>query len=91
MNKSEFIQAMSEKSGLTVKDATTALNATLEVIQESLQKGESVSLVGFGTFEVKERAARTGRNPQTKKPIEIPASKAPSFKAGKPLKEAINH
>lgn len=91
MNKSEFIQAMSEKSGLTVKDATTALNATLEVIQESLQKGESVSLVGFGTFEVKERAARTGRNPQTKQPIEIPASKAPSFKAGKPLKEAINH
>ena len=91
MNKSEFIQAMSEKSGLTVKDATTALNATLEVIQESLQKGESVSLVGFGAFEVKERAARTGRNPQTKQPIEIPASKAPSFKAGKPLKEAINH
>ena len=91
MNKSEFIQAMSEKSGLTVKDATTALNATLEVIQESLQNGESVSLVGFGTFEVKERAARTGRNPQTKQPIEIPASKAPSFKAGKPLKEAINH
>ena len=91
MNKSEFIQAMSEKPGLTVKDATTALNATLEVIQESLQKGESVSLVGFGTFEVKERAARTGRNPQTKQPIEIPASKAPSFKAGKPLKEAINH
>ena len=91
MNKSEFIQAMSEKSGLTVKDATTALNATLEVIQESLQKGESVSLVGFGTFEVKERAARTGRNPQTKQPIEIPASKAPSFKAGKPLKEALNH
>lgn len=91
MNKSEFIQAMAEKSGLTVKDATTALNATLEVIQESLQKGESVSLVGFGTFEVKERAARTGRNPQTKQPIEIPASKAPSFKAGKPLKEVINH
>ena len=90
MNKSEFIQAMAEKSGLTVKDATTALNATLEVIQESLQKGESVSLVGFGTFEVKERAARTGRNPQTKQPIEIPASKTPSFKAGKPLKEAVN-
>ena len=90
MNKSEFIQAMAEKSGLTVKDATTALNATLEVIQESLQKGESVSLVGFGTFEVKERAARTGRNPQTKQPVEIPASKAPSFKAGKPLKEAVN-
>ena len=90
MNKSEFIQAMAEKSGPPVKDATTALNATLEVIQESLQKGESVSLVGFGTFEVKERAARTGRNPQTKQPIEIPASKAPSFKAGKPLKEAVN-
>ena len=91
MNNSEFIQAMAVKSGLTVMEATTALNATLEVIQESLQKGESVSLVGFGTFEVKERAARTGRNPQTKQPIEIPASKAPSFKAGKPLKEAINH
>ena len=91
MNKSELIQAMAEKSGLTVKDATTALNATLEVIQETLQKGESVYLVGFGTFEVKERAARTGRNPQTKQPIEIPASKTPSFKAGKPLKEAINH
>lgn len=90
MNKSEFIQAMAEKSGLTVKDATTALNATLEVIQESLQKGESVSFVGFGTFEVKRRAARTGRNPQTKQPVEIPASKAPSFKAGKPLKEAVN-
>lgn len=90
MNKSEFIQAMAEKSGLTVKDATAALNATLEVIQESLQKGESVSFVGFGTFEVKKRAARTGRNPQTKQPVEIPASKAPSFKAGKPLKEAVN-
>ena len=89
MNKSEFIQAMSEKSGLTVKDATTALNATLEVIQESLQKGESVSLVGFGTFEVKERAARTGRNPQTKQPIEIPASKVPVFKAGKALKDTV--
>ena len=90
MNKSEFIQAMAEKSGFTVKDATAALNATLEVIQESLQKGESVSFVGFGTFEVKKRAARTGRNPQTKQPVEIPASKAPSFKAGKPLKEAVN-
>lgn len=91
MNKSEFIQAMAEKSGLSVKDATAALNATLETIQESLQKGEPVSFVGFGTFEVKKRAARTGRNPQTKQPVEIPASKAPSFKAGKSLKEAVNH
>ena len=90
MNKTEFIQAMAEKSGLTVKDATTALNATLEIIQESLQKGESVSFVGFGTFEVKNRAARMGRNPQTKEPVEIAASKAPSFKAGKPLKDAVN-
>lgn len=91
MNKSEFIQAMAEKSGLSVKDATAALNATLETIQESLRKGEPVSFVGFGTFEVKERAARTGRNPQTKQPVEIPASKVPSFKAGKSLKEAVNH
>ncbi len=91
MNKSEFIQAMAEKSDLSVKDATAALNATLETIQESLRKGEPVSFVGFGTFEVKERAARTGRNPRTKQPVEIPASKAPSFKAGKSLKEAVNH
>lgn len=91
MNKSEFIQAMAEKSDLSVKDATAALNATLETIQESLRKGEPVSFVGFGTFEVKERAARTGRNPQTKQPVEIPASKVPSFKAGKSLKEAVNH
>ena len=90
MNKSEFIQAMAEKSDLSVKDATAALNATLETIQESLRKGEPVSFVGFGTFE-KERAARTGRNPRTKQPVEIPASKAPSFKAGKSLKEAVNH
>lgn len=91
MNKSEFIQAMAEKSGLSVKDATAALNATLETIQESLRKGEPVSFVGFGTFEVKERSARTGRNPRTKQPVEIPASKVPSFKAGKSLKEAVNH
>lgn len=91
MNKSEFIQAMAEKSDLSGKDATAALNATLETIQESLRKGEPVSFVGFGTFEVKERAARTGRNPRTKQPVEIPASKAPSFKAGKSLKEAVNH
>ena len=91
MNKSEFIQAMAEKSGLSVKDATAALNATLETIQESLRKGEPVSFVGFVTFEVKERAARTGRNPRTKQPVEIPASKVPSFKAGKSLKEAVNH
>ena len=91
MNKSEFIQAMAEKSGLSVKDATAALNATLETIQESLRKGEPVSFVGFGTFEVKERAARTGRNPRTKQPVEIPASKVPSFKAGKSLKDAVNH
>ena len=89
MNKSEFIQAMSEKSGLTVKDATTALNATLEVIQESLQKGESVSLVGFGTFEVRERAAREGHNPHTGAKIQIPAANVPAFEAGKECKDAI--
>ena len=90
MNKAEFTRALAEKSGLSSKDAATALNATLEIIQDSLRDGESVAFTGFGTFEVKARAARIGRNPKTKEPIEIPASKTPAFRPGKVLKEAVN-
>ncbi|MBE7003384.1 MAG: HU family DNA-binding protein [Ruminococcaceae bacterium] len=90
MNKTELIAAMAEKSELTKKDAEKALTAFLESVEEALKGGDKVQLVGFGTFEVKERAARTGINPQTKKPVEIAASKAPSFKAGKALKDALN-
>ena len=91
MNKKELINAIAEQAELSKKDAAKAVEAFVEVVTNSLKEDDKVQLIGFGTFEVKERAARTGRNPQTKQPIEIPASKAPSFKAGKPLKEAINH
>ena len=90
MNKTELIAAMAEKSDLTKKDAEKALSAFLESVEDALKKGDKVQLVGFGTFEVKNRAARTGINPQTKKPVEIQASKAPSFKAGKAFKDALN-
>ena len=90
MNKTELIAAMAEKSDLSKKDAEKALSAFLESVEEALKSGDKVQLVGFGTFEVKQRAARTGINPQTKKPVEISASKAPSFKAGKALKDALN-
>ena len=90
MNKTELVYAIAEKSGLNKKSSEAALNATIEVIEEALRGGEKVVLVGFGTFEVRNRAARKGRNPQTSKEIEIPASKAPVFKAGKSLKDAIN-
>ena len=90
MNKTELIAAMAEKSGLTKKDSEKALTAFLESVEAALKDGDKVQLVGFGTFEVKNRAARTGINPQTKKPVEIAASKAPSFKAGKALKDALN-
>lgn len=89
MNKTELIAAVAEKAEMSKKDAETAVTATIDVISESLRRGEKVQLVGFGSFEVKTRAERTGRNPQTKEPIPIPASKAPVFKAGKPLKDAI--
>lgn len=89
MNKGELIAAMTEKSGLTKKDCEAALDAFTAVVEDALKGGEKVQLVGFGSFEVKERAARTGRNPRTKEPVEIPASKAPVFKAGKGLKDAI--
>ena len=90
MNKTELIAAMAEKSELTKKDAEKALSAFLETVEDALKKGDKVQLVGFGTFEAKQRAARTGINPQTKKPVKINASKAPSFKAGKAFKDALN-
>ncbi len=90
MNKSELIAAMAAKTGETKKDAEAALNAFVSVVTESLVKGDKVQLVGFGSFEVRKRAARKGRNPQTKEEIKIPASKAPVFKAGKALKELVN-
>ena len=90
MSKSEFIAAMSEKSGLSKKDADAAYKAFTEVVTEALQKGEKVSLLGFGTFEVAERGEREGLNPRTKEKIVIAASKSPKFKASKTLKDAVN-
>ena len=90
MNKAELIAKIAEESKLTKKAAETALDAFVTSVEGALQKGEKVQLVGFGTFEVRQRAARKGRNPQTKAEIKIPASKAPVFKAGKALKELVN-
>ncbi len=90
MNKTEFVAAIAEKADLSKKDTEKALKAFEEVVTEELVKGGEVRLVGFGTFDVLERAAHTGRNPQTKEPMEIPASKAPRFRAGKALKDALN-
>lgn len=90
MNKTELVEAIAESSGLSKAQAASALNATLDTITNSLAKGEPVALVGFGTFDTKERAARTGRNPQTGKPLEIAGATLPSFKAGKGLKDAVN-
>ncbi|BDC78555.1 TPA: HU family DNA-binding protein [Pseudomonas aeruginosa] len=90
MNKTELIDAIAEKADLSKADAGKALNATIEAIQGALKSGEAVTLVGFGTFDVKNRAARTGRNPQTGKEINIAAAKVPGFKAGKALKDAVN-
>lgn len=90
MNKSELIQAIAAKANITQAAATKVLNALLESVTESLQNGEAVSLVGFGSFEVRQRAERQARNLQTGKPMIIPAKKAPAFKAGKGLKEAVD-
>lgn len=90
MNKTELIAAVATKTGLTRKDAEKAVNAVLCTIEEELKADRKVALVGFGTFEAKARAARTGHNPATGAEIEIPASKAPAFKAGKALKDALN-
>ena len=89
MNKSDFINAITEKTDLSKASATQVLDVVLETVTNSLQDGESVTLPGFGTFTVKERAARTGRNPRTGEVIEIAAARVPSFKAGKSLKDAV--
>ncbi|MGN0523033.1 MAG: HU family DNA-binding protein [Eubacterium sp.] len=90
MNKTELVAAVAAKAELSKKEAEAAVSATLDAIAEALADGDKVALVGFGTFSVKERAARTGINPLTKESIQIAASKAPAFKAGKALKDAIN-
>lgn len=89
MNKSELITAVADKADISKADAARALDALVEVIAKALKKRDKVALVGFGTFQVRERAARTGRNPKTGAPLKIKASKTPSFKAGKALKDSI--
>ena len=89
MNKTELIAAVAEKSGLSKKDSEAAVVATIAAITEALKAEDKVQIVGFGSFEVKKRAARTGRNPRSKETIEIPASQTPVFKAGKALKDAV--
>ena len=90
MNKTELIAAVAEKAEISKKDAEKAVKAFTDVVSEELVNGGKIQLVGFGTFEVAERAARTGRNPQTGADMEIPASKSPKFKAGKALKDMVN-
>lgn len=90
MNKADLINAVAEKAGIKKKESELAVNALVETVEEALAKGEKVSLVGFGTFEVRERKARTGRNPQTGATIKIPATKVPAFRPGKALKENVN-
>ena len=89
MNKAELINVVSAAAEVSKKDAGTVITATLDAITDALKEGEKVQLVGFGSFEVKKRAARVGRNPKTKEPIEIPASTVPVFKAGKVLKDIV--
>ncbi|MCR5213568.1 MAG: HU family DNA-binding protein [Eubacterium sp.] len=90
MNKTELVAAIAEKSGLTKADSEKALKGFMDAVEEALKAGDKVQLVGFGTFEVKETAARTGHNPRTGEPLNIEASKAPKFKAGKAFKDALN-
>ncbi len=90
MNKTELVAAIAAKAELSKKDSEKALKAFTDTVAEQLKKGEKIQLVGFGTFKVVKRAARTGKNPQTGKAIKIPASKAPKFKAGKGLKDTVN-
>ena len=89
MNKTELVAALAEKAGVTKKDAEKVLGSFVEIVGASLKKGDKIQLVGFGTFEARKRAARTGKNPQTKQAIKIAASKNPAFKAGKAFKDAI--
>lgn len=90
MNKTDLVNAVAAKSGLSKKNSEAAINAFIASVEDALKAGEKVVLVGFGTFEVRERAERKGRNPQTKEEITIPATKAPVFKAGKGLKKIVN-
>ena len=90
MNKTELIEAMAKEASLSKKDAAAALEAFTDAVAKELKKGEKVTLIGFGTFEVGKRAARTGRNPQTGETIKIKAAKTPKFKAGKALKDMLN-
>jgi len=90
MNKTELISAISEKAGLSKKDAEASVKAFVDVVSEALVQGDKIQLVGFGTFEVAERAAREGRNPKSGEPMQIAASKSPKFKAGKALKDLVN-
>ena len=90
MNKSEMIDAIAEGADISKAAAGRALDAMVEAVTDTLKKGETVNLIGFGTFEVRDRKARTGRNPQTGATINIPAAKSPAFKAGKALKDAVN-
>lgn len=90
MNKTELVKATATLAGVSQKEAEAVVKATFDAITEAMVKGEKVQVIGFGTFEVRERAARQGVNPQTKKSVEIAACKAPSFKAGKALKDAVN-
>lgn len=90
MNKNEIVAKVAEKAGIKKCDAEKAVDAVISTITDALKQGDKVQIVGFGAFEVKHRAARVGRNPATGEPVEIPASKAPIFKAGKPLKDAVN-
>ena len=90
MNKTELIAAVAEKAGISKKDADAAVNTTLDTLVEMVAAGDKVQLVGFGTFEPRERSAKTGKNPRTGESIEIPASKIPAFKAGKAFKDIVN-
>lgn len=90
MNKTEFVGAIADAAGLSKSDAADAVDAMFDTVTSALKSGDKVSLVGFGTFQVRERAARQGRNPKTGELINIPAGKTPAFKAGKALKDAIN-
>ena len=89
MNKKELVAAIAAKAGIQVKDADKALAAFIDTVEDAMVKGDKIQLVGFGTFEVRNRPERTGRNPQTKETIKIPASKVPAFKAGAALKSAV--
>ncbi|MEE9322092.1 MAG: HU family DNA-binding protein [Granulosicoccus sp.] len=90
MNKGEFVDSVAAKADMSKAEATAAVDAVLDSVSDALQKGEQITLVGFGTFLVRKREARTGRNPRTGEPLQIKASNVPSFKAGKALKDAVN-